>query len=235
MATGIGYSVPAGSLGAWAKRFDERNVKHGPVAERFGEPYLPFEDPDGLQLNFIEPSAEDKRIGWETSEIKKDMATKGFHNITLMVRDHKPTADILTGIFGYRLLKQEGNIYRFITDAIETAAIVDMVEAPQEKPGVVAGGTNHHVAFRVKNEEVLMNFHEKIAGKGYNITPKIDRNYFYSLYFREPGGILFELATDNPGFAVDEPVNELGTHLKLPSQYEAQRGLIEKTLPELVQ
>ena len=87
----------------------------------------------------------------------------------------------------------------------------------------------------VKNEEVLMNFREKIAGKGHNITPKIDRNYFYSLYFREPGGVLFELATDNPGFAIDEPVNELGTHLKLPVQYEPERATIEKVLPQLIQ
>ncbi len=99
----------------------------------------------------------------------------------------------------------------------------------------MAGGTNHHVAFRVKNDEVLMHFREKIASKGHNITPKIDRNYFYSLYFREPGGVLFELATDNPGFAIDEPVNELGTNLKLPVQYEPDRENIQRVLPKIVQ
>jgi glyoxalase family protein len=99
----------------------------------------------------------------------------------------------------------------------------------------VAGGNNHNVALREKNEEQLMRFREIIAGKGYNITPKIDRNYFFSLYFREPGGVLFELATDNPGFAVDEDVNTLGTSLKLPHQYEAERETIEKVLPKLIQ
>jgi len=134
-------------------------------------------------------------------------------------------------VFGYKLAEQEGNRYRFITDAVENAGIVDLLEAPDERAGYVAGGTNHHVAFRVKNEEEQMAFREKIAQRGLNITEKIDRNYFYSVYFREPGGVLFEIATDNPGFAVDEPVNELGTHLKLPSQYEKSRVQIEKILP----
>lgn len=235
MATEIGYSVPADSLDFWARRFDERKVKHDLPLERFGEILLPFRDPDGLNISLIVPAKEDARKPWETSEIKADAATKGFHSITLTLRNATPTAEILTGIFGYKLLKQEGNYYRFVTDAIDNAAIVDIIEAPNEKPGIGAGGTNHHVAFRVKNEEILMAFREKIAARGLNITPKIDRNYFFSLYFREPGGVLFELATDNPGFDADENVNELGTHLKLPVQYEPQREKIEKILPVLNQ
>jgi glyoxalase family protein len=146
----------------------------------------------------------------------------------------QPTADILTGVFGYRLLEQHVNRYRFITDAVSNAAIVDLVEIPEEKVGHVSGGSVHHVAFRVKNEAVLMEYRDKIAALGFNITDKIDRNYFYSLYFREPGGVLFELATDNPGFSVDEPTAELGTHLMLPPQYEQYRANLESTLPSLV-
>jgi len=235
MATEIGYSVPGGSLDFWTKRFEENKVKHDQPVERFSELMLPFQDPDGLKLNLVVPGKKDTRQAWETNEVKEGVATKGFHSITLTVRDMKPTAKILTDIFGYQLLKQEGNLYRFFTDAIENAAIVDIMEEPNGKPGIGAGGTNHHVAFRVKNEEVLMAFREKVAGNGLNITPKIDRNYFFSLYFREPGGVLFEIATDNPGFDVDEKVDELGTHLKLPAQYEPQRSQIEKTLPALVQ
>ncbi len=145
----------------------------------------------------------------------------------------KDTADVLTDIFGYRLVEQQVNRYRFATSAIENAAIVDLVEAPGERPGQVAGGTVHHVAFRVKDDAIQMKFRDLIAGKGLNITPQIDRNYFHSLYFREPGGVLFEIATDNPGFTVDEPLEELGTHLKLPSQYEPRRSDIEKHLPKL--
>jgi glyoxalase family protein len=130
-------------------------------------------------------------------------------------------------------LKQEGNHYRFVTDSIDNANIVDLIIAPDMPAGLNAAGTNHHVAFRVKDENILMDYREKVLSKGCNITPKIDRDYFFSLYFREPGGVLFELATDNPGFTKDEPVSELGTHLKLPKQYESARAEIEKVLPDL--
>lgn len=235
MATEIGYSVPAGSLDFWSKRFEENNVKQEQVVERFGETMLPFQDPDGLKLNLFVPGKEDSRKPWETNDIKPDAATRGFHSITLTLKNVKATAGVLTDIFGYKLLKQEGNYYRFITDAIDNAAIVDVIEEPAGKPGKVAVGTNHHVAFRVKNEEAQMALRQKVVAHGFSITPQIDRNYFFSLYFREPGGVLFEIATDNPGFDIDEGVNELGTHLKLPAQYESQRSQIENILPDLVQ
>ncbi len=233
MATNIGYSVPKGSLEFWADRFKQFHVKHEEAAEKFGEKRLSFQDPDGLKIDLIVPSNEDKRKPWETTDIKSGVATKGFHSVTLTLRRPEPTVEVLTGILGYHLLKQEGNHYRFITDSIENANIVDLIIAPDEPAGLNAGGTNHHVAFRVKDDNILMDFREKVLSKGLNITPKIDRDYFFSLYFREPGGVLFELATDNPGFTKDEPLNELGTHLKLPKQYESARTQIEKVLPEL--
>ncbi len=233
MATEIGYSVPAGSLDFWADRFKAKNVVHGPVAERFGELYLPFEDPDGLKLNLIVPKAADSRKAWETAEVKATEATKGFHSVVLNLRSIGPTANILTDVLGYKFQEQEGNRHRFITDAIPEASIIDLIESPKEPGGKGAAGTNHHVAFRVENDEVLMKFREKVAKKGLNITPKINRDYFFSLYFREPGGVLFELATNNPGFTVDEPLDQLGQHLKLPVQYESIRADIEKVLPAL--
>jgi glyoxalase family protein len=231
MATDIGYSVPEGSLDFWANRFKEFNIKHEEISEKFGEKFLHFNDPDGLRIDLIVPAAKDERKPWITKEVNANVATKGFHNVTLTVKNVTPTAKILTDVFGYTLAKQEGNKYRFVTDAIENASIVDIIEARNLSRGNGAAGTNHHVAFRVKNDEILMEYREKIVSKGLNITPKIDRDYFFSLYFREPGGILFELATDNPGFAKDEPVNELGTHLKLPRQYESSRSEIEQVLP----
>lgn len=233
MATEIGYSVPAGSLDFWAAHFKKENIYYNNPSERFGELYLPFSDPDGLRINLIVAATEDTRSPWETSAIGTDVATRGFHSITLTLKEVKPTAEILTDVFGYRFLEKEGNRYRYITDAIAGASIVDLVELPTENSGVVAGGTNHHVAFRVSNEEELMRFREKILARGLNITTKIDRNYFFSLYFREPGGVLFELATDNPGFAVDEDPTELGIALKLPAQYEPMRSEIEKLLPKI--
>ncbi len=233
MATNIGYSVPEGSLGFWVERFKQYNVKQENLNQRFGEQYLSFQDPDGLKLDLIVPPTADNRKGWETKDVKADVATKGFHSITLTVKNVAPTATILTDIFGYKLLKQEGNRYRFITDAIKNASVVDMIEAPGLAPGRGAAGTNHHVAFCVKDDNILMEFREKIASRGLGITPKIDRDYFFSLYFREPGGVLFELATDNPGFTRDELLSELGASLKLPKQYESRRKQIEEVLPAL--
>lgn len=234
MATDIGYSVPANSLTFWEDRFKKFNVKHGVLHEKFGEQLLSFQDPDGLNLEMIVAANKDIRKQWLTPEVTEEVAIKGFHNITLTVRNIKGTASILTDIFGYRLLKQDGNRYRFITDAIETAAIVDIIEAPTLAQGRNAAGTNHHVAFRVKDDNILMEFREKILQKGMNITPKIDRDYFFSLYFREPSGVLFELATENPGFTKDEPVEQLGSSLKLPKQYEGSRSQIESVLPKLI-
>ena len=235
MATEIAYAVPPGSIDFWMQQLESNQISFKGPVEKFGEQVLTLSDPDGLQLKLVIPSTPDNRKPWETTTIKAENATRGFHSITLTVRNVKPTAFVLTDIFGYRLLSQEDNVYRYVTDAVNEAAIVDIVEDPKGRPGLNAGGTNHHVAFRVENEEVLMAFREKVLAKGLHITPKIDRNYFFSLYFREPGGVLFEIATDNPGFDVDEPVDELGTHLKLPNQYEMQREQIEKTLPVLNQ
>ncbi len=233
MATGIGYSVPKDSLEFWQDRLTKAGVKQDAISQRFGESVLPFQDPDGLHLELITPGTTDSRTAWTTPETSQENAIKGFHSVTLTLRSVKPTATILTEIFGYRLLEQDGNRYRYITDAIENANVVDLVESPSEPHGYNAAGTNHHVAFRVKNDDILMEFRERIAKKGLHITPKIDRDYFFSLYFREPGGVLFELATDNPGFTRDEALDELGTHLKLPKQYEQQRSRIEAVLPAL--
>lgn len=233
MATGIGYSVPEGSLERWSGHFKRSGIRQQAIAERFGEPYLPFEDPDGLQLELIVPGRHDRRKAWESRDIKTDMAIRGFHSVTLSLNNIKATADVLTGILGYHLLRQEGNRYRFITDTVENAAIVDLLEIPDGRRGHNLAGTNHHVAFRVKDEDTLMQYRQEIAGKGFNITPKINRDYFFSLYFREPGGVLFELATENPGFMIDEPVSELGGSLKLPGQYESARAQIEQALPAL--
>jgi glyoxalase family protein len=233
MATAIGYSVPEGSLDFWADRFKQFNVPHGNITSSFGEQMLPFEDTDGLKINLIVSKATDNRKPWETADVKAAHATRGFHNIVLTLRSIGPTAEILTSVFGYTFSEKEGNSYKYITNAIENAATVILVEAPELTRGNNTAGTNHHVAFRVKDETVLMEYREKILKRGLNITQKINRDYFFSLYFREPGGVLFELATDNPGFATDETVAELGSSLKLPKQYEPAREKIESTLPKL--
>ena len=233
MATEIGYSVPEGSLDFWKKRFEKLNIRHDEIGERFGEKHLAFQDPDGLRLNLIETKQKDERKGFETSEIKTGVALKGFHTVILTLINIKATAAILTEVFGYKEVATEGNLHRYQTDAVGSAAIVDLLEMPQAQRGINAAGTNHHVAFRVKDEETLMAFREKIEARGLQITGKINRDYFFSLYFREPGGVLFEIATDNPGFATDETVENLGSSLQLPDQYKSMRDQIERGLPEL--
>ncbi len=235
MATGIGYSVPEGSLEFWKERFDKFNIVHNVISKKFGEDFLAFQDPDGLNLELIIPKHKDIRKPWETADVKAEVALKGFHNVTLTLKEHKATAEILTDVFGYELVGTENNLVRFKTNAIENAAIVDILEDPKARRGQNAGGTNHHVAFRVKDEETLMAFREKVLQKGLQITEKINRDYFFSLYFREPGGVLFEIATDNPGFATDETLEELGSSLQLPDRYKSLRAQIEKALPELKQ
>ncbi|WP_259067941.1 ring-cleaving dioxygenase [Mucilaginibacter sp. X4EP1] len=231
--TEIGYSVPQGSFEFWLKRLEDHNIIHNKIAEKFGEQYLTFLDPDGLKFELTVAKNEDTRLPWETTEIKVENTIKGFHQITITTNKMEPTARILTEVLGFKLLAQSVNRYRFITDSVANANIVDLVEVAGEIAGQIAGGSVHHVAFRVSNEKTLMEYRDIIAGMGIHITDKIDRNYFYSLYFREPGGVLFEIATDNPGFAVDEPADELGTHLMLPPQYESRRSEIERALPQL--
>jgi glyoxalase family protein len=233
MITEISYSVPASSFAFWLNRFAENGVPYQQPAERFGEKYIAFQDPDGLQFALVVAQKPDTRQPWETPAVNAEVAIRGFYGATLTLRDKQATAGILTDIFEYKLAGQEGNRYRFVTDAVEQANTIDLVEAPNELRGTGGAGTNHHIAFRVKNEEVLMQFREKIARHGFNITEKIDRNYFYSLYFREPGGVLFEIATDNPGFGIDESWDQLGAGLLLPPQYEPRRADIEAVLPRL--
>ena len=232
MATEIGYSVPKDSLDFWKARFEKLNIRYN-SGEQFGEQYIAFQDPDGLRLKLIETKQKDEREVWETDEIKANVAIKGFHTVTLTLNNIKATAAILTEIFGYKQVEKDSSLYRYQTDAVENAAIIDLLEMPLAPRGINAGGTNHHISFRVKDEETLMAFREKIVAKGHGITEKINRDYFFSLYFREPGGVLFEIATDNPGFATDETVENLGSSLQLPNQHEPMRDKIEKALPSL--
>ncbi len=232
MATHIGYAVSEGSFGFWKERLAQHHITTE-ENEIFGEKLLSFNDPDGMQLQLIISAHPDGRKPWTTREVSQDAAIRGFHNVTLTLRSADATAKVLTDILGYSLKKQDGNRYRFATDAIDTANIVDIIEDPTAPVGRNAAGTNHHIAFRVENDDILMEFREKVLKAGLDITPKINRDYFFSLYFREPGGVLFELATDNPGFTLDESLENLGKSLKLPKRYENMRNRIESILPEL--
>lgn len=233
MATEIAYSIPKGSMGFWIDRFADKHVMVGEAIERFGETYQPFLDPDGLRLSLVETDLKDARLGWETAEVSRTEATKGFYNTTLTLRELEPTAKILTELLDYQQIAQEGNRFRFENSTVPTASIIDILVDENASRGSNLAGTNHHVAFSVNDSEDQMALREKVLSAGLQITPQIDRDYFHSLYFREPGGVLFEIATKDPGFDVDEPVAELGRSLKLPKQFEGHRNEIESVLPPL--
>lgn len=232
MATHTSYAVPLGSFDFWRDRLAKNGID-AKDADIFSEKVLFFNDPDGMQLQLVVPNKEDNRKPWVTNEINEKFAIRGFHSVALTLRNADATAKVLTDVLGYKQVEKENNRYRFEIDVVDTANIVDIIEDPAAPKGRNAAGTNHHIAFRVKDNKVLMEFRKKVLGAGMQITPKIDRDYFYSLYFREPGGVLFELATDNPGFTVDEPLDNLGSSLKLPKQYEGRRREIESVLPSL--
>lgn len=234
MPTEIGYAVPEGSIEFWEDRLNGFYARVTDSGMRFGEKFLTFEDPDGLPVSLIIPKSPDPRNPWATDEVGTDVGIRGFHSITLTLNKVSKTAEILTDIFDYEFIGQQGNRFRYRTKHVDTANIVDLIEDPAAIRTGNGGGIVHHVAFRVKNEKELMEFREKILAAGLNITPKKDRNYFLSLYFREPGGVLFEIATDTPGFSIDEDVSDLGRNLMLPSQFEARRKEIEAVLPTLV-
>ena len=231
-ATETAFSVPQGSFDFWIRRFEEENVIYNKPAKRFNEEYLTLIDPDGLKLELVAVD-HDERKPFAGGNVDAQHAIKGFYNVTLSLEGYEKTARLLTELFGYQLTSEEVNRYRFASGATEGASIIDLVCLPDGHRGHVAGGSVHHVAFRVKDNEEQLYFREQLADLGYKVTPPINRDYFMSIYFREPGGVLFEIATDPPGFTADEPLEELGAGLKLPARYEPRRAEIEKTLPAL--
>lgn len=229
-----GFSVPMESMSFWKERLEDLKVNHQAFIQRFGETILPFEDSEGLRLNMHFSHDAGTSKYWTSNEITEEYSVRGFKSISLLVKEIDPTSRILTEILGYTFYGQEGNCYRYISHAKRANNVIDLFEIPRATPGLTGAGTYHHVAFRVKDEAELLTMGEMILQHNLNVTEKIDRGYFYSVYFREPGGILFEIATDQPGFLMDESLSELGKDLKLPARFEHDRENIESILPPLI-
>lgn len=209
-ATAIAFDVP--NLENWKARFPESRIE-----QRFGADVLVFHDPDGLELELIPTGGAGDRIS-------------GFHGVTLSEAGFETTAKLLTETFGYKLAASEGNRFRYVSSA---RGAVELLCQPDARRGAMGAGTVHHIAFRTKSEESQRAWQTELAGAGLNVTPVLDRQYFHSIYFREPGGVLFEIATDPPGFLIDETIEKLGTHLKLPPWLEPAREEIEGILPKV--
>lgn len=231
--TETSFSVPANSFDYWMERFEKTSTIYNKPSQRLGNDYLVFVDPDGLKLELVADSS-DTRKPYAGTDIPVDKAIRGFYGVTLTVNDEKGTVKLLTDIFGFEATKSNANRYRFEAQKGAFADKIDLVVLPNEQRGSVAAGSVHHVAFRLPDYESQLQMREVIASAGYNITDQIDRQYFKSLYFREDAGVLFEIATDIPGFATDESIDSLGHGLMLPPQYESRRSDIEKVLPSLI-
>jgi len=229
----VAYNVPVGSLGFWQNRLEENGVETDPIEERFGEKVLPFSDPDGMRVELVEVETLPVIRFWEEGPIPEAYALRGFHSVTLWLDEVDPTSGLLVNQMGYQAAGQEGDRYRFVGDKNELGHIVDIVHRPEGAQADFGAGSIHHIAFRVPGDPEQLEYQTKIRSAGFRVTDVIDRKYFHSIYFRELGGVLFEIATETPGFAIDEPVELLGEALKLPEWYEPNRAQIEQNLPPL--
>jgi glyoxalase family protein len=230
-ATSTSFSVPAGSLPFWTRRLRSLGIAFDGPVERFGEEVVGFSDPDGLGLELVSDGSAggtDSDVG---GAVPSERAIRGFHGVTLTVEGYERTAGLLTETLGFRPAGERGNRFRYRSAAEERGSVVDLLCLPAARRGTVAAGTVHHVAFRTADAGEQVAWRERILQAGHDVTPVIDRYYFRSVYFREPGGILFEIATDPPGFAVDEPADRLGSRLALPGWLEAERDRLERILP----
>jgi glyoxalase family protein len=227
------FRVPQEAIGFWAHRFIELGVKHQAPVRRFDEPVLAFEDPDGMPLALVGVAGAGSEPAWAGGDVAAEQAIRGFHGVTLLLREAGPTAAILTDILGFAESGREGSTLRLDAGAAP-GGVVQLREVGDFLPGRLGGGSVHHVAFRAGDDAAQADMVRRLAERhGIEATEQKDRNYFRSVYFREPGGVLFEIATDAPGFAADEPVAALGGALKLPAFLEAQRSRIEAVLPRL--
>jgi glyoxalase family protein len=227
------FAVPAKSLEYWKARLAEHRVFSEEIPPRFDAAALRLTDPDGLLLELIESSQlDDVDLNYK-SDVPKKFAIHGFHAPTLEVQQRGPTEELLKTL-GFELIGEEESRRRFSINKKSTSAQIDLIERSDGQFGVNSAGTMHHIAFRCANDNEQLRWREQLIELGFHVTPVIDRFYFHSIYFREPGGILFEIATEGPGFTADEPVKHLGESLKLPPQYEEHRAEIERALPPIL-
>ena len=204
----------------------------GPV-ERFEETVLAFTDPDGLPLELVAHQGAEEWPGWPQGPVPAEMAIRGIYGISAVSLAPERTARVLTELLGFRELAREGGRTRYVAGQGGSGAILDLIELQGTTPGIEGIGTVHHLALRVPDDEAQRQVHRAVAERGFRVTPVLDRQYFRSIYFRELGGLLFEIATDPPGFTVDEPVERLGRGLRLPPWLEPRREELVRQLPPL--
>ena len=230
-AVGVGFTVPESSLDFWKERFKEQDISHGDTFKRFGKTILPFQDPDGLTLELVFENTEIELESSWSGTVDEENAIKGFSDTTLKLTEEESTARILTEVLGFEKADSKENQSLFTTDApIGNSVIIETTDC---KPGSNGRGIIHHVAFRAKDENHLEELRQQVMSLGLSPTQIIDRHWFKSVYYKTQAGVLFEMATEGPGYSVDEDKAHLGEKLILPPWLESKRELIEKRLPRI--
>lgn len=230
-AVKVALAVPSGSINFWAEHFGEEGIDFDGPYDRFGQQAIGFRDPDRMQLELVFDEQAEELPGWEDSAVPAKYGIRGFRGTTLRLKKTEPTAEVLKNIFGFRETGKNGNARLYTTDAPIGGSVI--IKEGEEKPSANGRGIIHHVAFRAKDDEELNILRKKVIEMDLNPTEIIDRHWFHSVYFRSPGGVLFEIATDGPGYDVDEDADKLGKKLILPPWLESRRDMIEKRLPEI--
>lgn len=233
LAVQVSFAVPKSSLDYWRERLTKFKVKFGATETRFGDTVLPFYDPHGLELALVETIVPERFLVWEESSVPPEYQIRGMNSVRLFERKLGPTEQLLTERMGFHFVGEENNWRRFAVEDASSGKLVDLQEHPELRHGEWGTGGVHHVAWRTNDVDAEMSLREDIARAGLQPTPLIDRFWFQSVYFREPGGTLFELATDGPGFDRDEDMQHLGEQLILPPWLEPHRAEIEAVLPPL--
>lgn len=232
-ASMVAFSIPTGATGFWVDRLKQAGAAVSSTVRRFDEELIPFTDPDGLQLELIATSPAESVTPWQQGPIPPEVAVRGFYGITLLEEGFEATAELLGKTFGFRPTGETENRVRFEASSTQPGRRIDLISLPAASVGRMGAGIVHHIAWRTADDEQQRLWREKLVDLGLDVTPVLDRQYFHSIYFREPGGVLFEIATDPPGFAIDEGADCLGTSLKLPPWFEPQRAEIAPALPRL--
>jgi glyoxalase family protein len=232
-AVAITFAVPQDSLGYWADRLKHHHVAPESTSSLGGEEALAFGDPDGMRVELVACGQAQDGEMWPGAAVPAERAIRAIHSVTLAEEGYESTAQLLTDTLGFRLAGESDNRYRYEVSAGGAGTYVDLLCMPDAQPGRMGAGTIHHIAFRTPDDAQQREWRQDLVQRRYNVSPVMDRQYFRSIYFREPGGVLFEIATDPPGFATDEAPDALGTRLMLPTQYEGHRSEIERAVPFL--
>ena len=233
LATEVTFAIPVESYDYWMIRLQELNVNNLGSDDRFGEKVITFEDPDGLKLSLTATSEYRDTVAWDKSPVPAEHQLRGFHTVRMKVRKIEPSLVVLKDLMGYKEADRDGDWIRLEAGEGGSGTFVDIIALPDVPEGRWGAGGIHHVAFRMKDRETELKLRQKLMYAGLQPSTLIDRFWFESVYFREPGGVVFELATDGPGFGRDEDMDKLGEELILPPWFEKNREEIEKNLPVL--